>query len=452
MTSQEIPPLVADKISPRAKELLAKVAAFVEEDCQPAERILEAQLPSDPSKRFLNTYPAIIDTLKAKAKKLGLWNLFLSNIHYREGVALTNLEYALIAELLGRCHIASEAMNCSAPDTGNMETIAKYGNEAQKAQWLQPLLNGDIRSAFVMTERYVASSDARNINLEIKRDGKEYVLNGTKWWSSGAGDPRCKIYLVMGKTDATNPNPYKQQSVILVPHDTPGITVERALSVFGYDDAPHGHCEVNFKNVRVPASNILLGEGRGFEIIQGRLGPGRIHHCMRSIGAASVALELLLLRVNDPARHTFGKSLSEHGTILDWIARSRIEIDAGRLLVLNAADKIDRTDAKGAMKDIAMAKIYVPSMALGVIDRAIQAHGAAGICQDFPLARMWASMRTLRIADGPDEVHMNQLGRIESKRVKELAQVYSKRLDRTEKLIQELGLKVHDHLELKAKF
>jgi len=311
-------------------------------------------------------------------------------------------------------------MNCSAPDTGNMETIAKYGNEAQKAQWLQPLLNGDIRSAFVMTERYAASSDARNINLEIKRDGNEYVLNGTKWWSSGAGDPRCKIYLVMGKTDATNPNPYKQQSVILVPYNTPGITIERALSVFGYDDAPHGHCEVSFRNVRVPVSNILLGEGRGFEIIQGRLGPGRIHHCMRSIGAASVALELLLLRVNDPSRNTFGKSLSEHGTILEWIARSRIEIDAGRLLVLNAADKIDRSDAKGALKDIAMAKIYVPSMALGVIDRAIQAHGAAGICQDFPLARMWASMRTLRIADGPDEVHMNQLGRIESSKHKEL--------------------------------
>ncbi|KAI5802914.1 acyl-CoA dehydrogenase/oxidase [Pyronema domesticum] len=418
--SSEIPALVADKISPRAKELLAKVTKFVEEECQPAEVILESQIPSDPSKRFLNSYPAIIDTLKAKAKKLGLWNLFLSNIHYREGVALSNLEYALIAEQLGRCPVASEAMNCSAPDTGNMETIAKYGNDAQKKQWLTPLLNGDIRSAFVMTERFVASSDARNINLDIKRDGNEYVLNGTKWWSSGAGDPRCKIYLVMGKTDAANPNPYKQQSVVLVPHNTPGITVERALSVFGYDDAPHGHCEVSFKNVRVPVSNILLGEGRGFEIIQGRLGPGRIHHCMRSIGVASVALELMLLRVNDPNRQTFGKPLSQHGTILEWIAKSRLEIDAGRLLVLNAADQIDRSDAKGALKNIAMAKIYVPSMALTVIDRAIQAHGAAGICQDFPLARMWASMRTLRLADGPDEVHMNQLGRLESKKVKEL--------------------------------
>jgi acyl-CoA dehydrogenase len=387
---------------------------------EPAEKLVEAQMPSNPRERFLNTYPALIDTLKARAKKLGLWNLFLSNLHYREGVPLTNLEYALMAEMLGRCHIASEAMNCSAPDTGNMETLAKYGNDAQKKKWLTPLLNGEIRSAFVMTERYVASSDAKNINLEIRRDGNEYVLNGTKWWSSGAGDPRCKLYLVMGKTDPTNKDPYKQQSVILVPHDTPGVTVERALSVFGYDDAPHGHCEISFKNVRVPAANILLGEGRGFEIIQGRLGPGRIHHCMRSIGVASVALDLLILRINDPARATFGKLLSQHGTILDWVAKSRIEIDAGRLLVLNAADKIDRSDAKGAMKDISMAKIYVPSMALGVIDRAIQAHGAAGICQDFPLARMWAHMRTIRIADGPDEVHMNQLGRIEMRRVKEL--------------------------------
>ncbi|KAA8900326.1 acyl-CoA dehydrogenase/oxidase [Sphaerosporella brunnea] len=420
MTILNIPPLVADKISPHAKELLKKVEAFIEEECEPANQLLEAQMPTNPRERFLNTYPAIIDTLKAKAKKLGLWNLFLSNVHYREGVALTNLEYALIAEMLGRCHIASEAMNCSAPDTGNMETLAKYGNEAQKARWLAPLLSGEVRSAFVMTERYVASSDAKNINLSIRREGNEYVLNGTKWWSSGAGDPRCKIYLVMGKTDPNHKDPYKQQSVVLVPHDTPGVTVVRALSVFGYDDAPHGHCELSFKNVRVPAENILLGEGRGFEIIQGRLGPGRIHHCMRSIGVASAALDLLILRTNDPARATFGKVLSQHGTILEWVAKSRIEIDAGRLLVLNAADKIDRSDAKGAMKDISMAKIYVPSMALGVIDRAIQAHGAAGICQDFPLARMWAQMRTLRIADGPDEVHMNQLGRIESRRFKEL--------------------------------
>lgn len=370
--------------------------------------------------RFLTTYPKIIDSLKARAKSLGLWNLFLSNIHYREGVALSNLEYALMAELMGRSHVASEAMNCSAPDTGNMETIAKYGNDAQKEQWLKPLLNGDIRSAFLMTERYTASSDATNINMKMTRDGDHYIINGTKWWSSGAGDPRCKLYIVMGKTDSKNPSPHKQQSVILVPADTPGITVLRALNVYGFDDAPHGHCEIQFRNVRVPASSLLLGEGRGFEIIQGRLGPGRIHHCMRSIGVSQVALELLILRANDPARSTFGKTLAQHGTVLDWIARSRIEIDAGRLLVLNAAIKIDRSDAKGAMKDIAMAKIYVPKMSCEVIDRAVQAHGAGGVCQDFPLARMWAHQRTLRIADGPDEVHLNQLGRTENKRHAEL--------------------------------
>lgn len=377
-------------------------------------------MPKDHSKRFLTDYPRVIDSLKARAKELGLWNLFLSNIHYREGVALSNLEYALMAELMGRSHIASEAMNCSAPDTGNMETIAKYGNDAQKNQWLTPLLNGDIRSAFLMTERYTASSDATNINMKMTRDGDHYIINGTKWWSSGAGDPRCKLYIVMGKTDSKNPSPHKQQSVILVPADAPGITVLRALNVYGFDDAPHGHCEISFRNVRVPASNLLLGEGRGFEIIQGRLGPGRIHHCMRSIGVAQVALELLILRANDPARATFGKTLAQHGTVLDWIARSRIEIDAGRLLVLNAAIKIDRTDAKGAMKDIAMAKIYVPKMSCEVIDRAVQAHGAGGVCQDFPLARMWAHQRTLRIADGPDEVHLNQLGRTENKKITQL--------------------------------
>jgi acyl-CoA dehydrogenase len=386
----------------------------------PAETVLEAQMPEDPNKRFFINPPPVIDSLKSKAKSLGLWNLFLSNIHYREGTPLSNLEYAIVAEMLGRCHIASEAMNCSAPDTGNIETIARYGNEAQKKQWLTPLLNGDIRSAIVMTERYAASSDAKNINLQIVRDGNDYVLNGTKWWSSGAGDLRCKLYLVMGKTNPNHPDPYQQQSIILVPHDAPGITVLRALSIYGYDDAPHGHCEISFKNVRVPASNLLLGEGRGFEIIQGRLGPGRIHHCMRSLGAASRALELMILRVNDPNRKTFGKLLSEHGSILEWIAKSRIEIDAGRLLVLNAAHKIDTSDAKGALKDISMAKIYVPSMSCTVIDRAVQAHGAGGVCQDFPLARMWANQRTLRIADGPDEVHLNQLGRIESRKVKEL--------------------------------
>ncbi|TGZ81032.1 acyl-CoA dehydrogenase NM domain-like protein [Ascodesmis nigricans] len=416
----QIPALVEHKVSPHARELLQKVANFVEDECMPAERVLEAQMPKNASERFLNGYPKIIDTLKARAKELGLWNLFLSNIHYREGVALTNLEYALMAEIMGRCPVASEAMNCSAPDTGNMETIAKYGNDAQKQKWLTPLLNGDARSAFLMTERYSASSDATNINLRMVRDGDHYILNGTKWWSSGAGDPRCTTYLVMGKTDIKNPSPHKQQSVILVNANAPGITVLRALSVYGFDDAPHGHCEINFRNVRVPAENILLGEGRGFEIIQGRLGPGRIHHCMRSIGVAQVALELMILRANDPARTTFGKTLSQHGTINQWIAQSRIDIDAGRLLVLNAAIKIDQTDAKGAMKDIAMAKIFVPKMSCEVIDRAVQAHGAGGVCQDFPLAKMWAGQRTLRIADGPDEVHLNQLGRTENKRFAQL--------------------------------
>jgi len=333
-----------------------------------------------------------------------------------------------------------------------METIAKYGNEEQKKQWLTPLLNGEIRSAFLMTERYTASSDATNINMKMTRDGDHYIINGTKWWSSGAGDPRCKLYIVMGKTDTrTSTSPHKQQSVILVPANAPGITVLRALNVYGFDDAPHGHCEIRFTNVRVPASSLLLGEGRGFEIIQGRLGPGRIHHCMRSIGVSQVALELLILRANDPARTTFGKTLAQHGTVLDWIARSRIEIDAGRLLVLNAAIKIDRSDAKGAMKDIAMAKIYVPKMSCEVIDRAVQAHGAGGVCQDFPLARMWAHQRTLRIADGPDEVHLNQLGRTENKKYQELKKRQQEALARTEKLMKEWGYPMEDQSIL-AKF
>ena len=331
-------------------------------------------------------------------------------------------------------------MNCSAPDTGNMEVLAKYGNAEQKAKWLKPLLEGEIRSAFIMTERFVASSDAKNINLDIKRDGDSYVLNGTKWWSSGAGDPRCALYIVMGRSGGST-DAYKQQSVILVPASNPGVEVVRALSVYGFDDAPHGHCELRFTNCRVPASNMVLGEGRGFEIIQGRLGPGRIHHCMRSLGAASVALDAMILRTNDPARQTFGKVLSAHGPILEWIAKSRVEIDAGRLLVLNAADKIDRSDAKGALKDIAIAKIYVPKMSCEVIDRAVQAHGAAGVCQDFPLARMWANQRTLRIADGPDEVHLQQLGRIECRVVGELRAKAEKKDQREEALLKEWGVK-----------
>ncbi|RPB05681.1 acyl-CoA dehydrogenase NM domain-like protein [Choiromyces venosus 120613-1] len=440
MTTYQIPPLVASKISPSAQALLQKVHHFVETECIPADAIFDAQQPTDPAKRFLNSYPSIIDSLKTRAKAQGLWNLFLSQKHYPEGAPLTNLEYGLMAEIMGRSLVASEAMNCSAPDTGNMEVLAKYGSPAQKAQWLTPLLNGEIRSAFVMTERNRASADARNIDLEITRVGNEYVLNGTKWWSSGAGDPRCKLYLVMGKSDPGNASLYKQQSVVIVPAGTKGVSVRRALSVYGYDDAPHGHCEIEFKNVHVPLENMVLGPGRGFEIIQGRLGPGRIHHCMRAVGAAERALEYMIARVNDPSRKTFGKLLSEHGTILEWIARSRIEIDAGRLLVLNAADKIDNSDAKGAMSLIAQAKVYVPNMSLAVIDRAVQAHGAAGISQDFPLARMWAHQRTLRIADGPDEVHLNQLGRTENKKFKEIEDKIAMQTKKTQDLMQQFGI------------
>lgn len=442
----QIPSVVADRVSPKGREIIQKVYKFVNEHCIPADAIGDLQMPVDPAQRFLRTYPTVIDDLKAKAKSQGLWNLFLSSAHYAEGAPLTNLEYGICAEILGTSYLASEAMNCSAPDTGNMEVLAKYGNAAQKEQWLKPLLNGEIRSAFVMTERMRASSDARNIDLDIRRDGDSYVLNGTKWWSSGAGDPRCKVYLVMGKTDANNKDVYRQQSVVIVPAGTPGVTVERALSVYGYDDAPHGHCEITFKNVRVPLSNMVLGEGRGFEIIQGRLGPGRIHHCMRTIGVAEKALDYMLARINDPSRATFGASLSRHGVILEWVAKSRIEIDAARFLVLNAADMIDRSNAKGALKQIAMAKIAVPNMALTVIDRAVQAHGAAGVCQDFPLAKMWAHVRTLRIADGPDEVHLNQLGRRENSRWKEVDAIFKKQAEERQRLMGKYGVSIKSNL------
>jgi len=393
-------------------------------------------------KRF-GVYPPVIDDLKAKAKQLGLWNMFLSKTAYKEGAGLNNLEYALIAMILGKSGLASEAVNCSAPDTGNMEVLAKYGTPEQKRQWLEPLLDGTIRSAFLMTERHVASSDARNISMSIQRDGNDYVINGSKWWSSGAGDPRCKIYIVLGKTDPNNPDPYKQQSVILVPAGTPGVKIERMLSVYGYDDAPHGHAEITFKNVRVPASSMVLGEGRGFEIIQGRLGPGRIHHAMRTIGAAERALELMISRVNDPARKTFGKQLNQHGVIMEWIARSRMEIDAARLVVLNAAIKIDETDAKGAQREIAAAKVMVPQVALGVIDRAVQAHGAAGVSQDTPLASMWAHMRTIRIADGPDEVHLQQMGRNENKRNQLILHKFEEQKSRVQQKLKEYGLRAN---------
>jgi len=355
-----------------------------------------------------------------------------------------------MAEYLGKSRTASEAVNCAAPDTGNMEVLAKYGNEAQKKQWLQPLLDGHIRSAFLMTEPDVASSDATNIQLSMKKDGNDWVLNGQKWWSSGAGDPRCKIYIVMGKSDPGNKDPYKQQSVILVPANTPGVKIERMLSVYGYDDAPHGHGHISFKNVRVPASNMVLGPGRGFEIIQGRLGPGRIHHAMRTIGAAEKALDWMLMRINDPKKTPFGKQLKEHGVILEWVAKSRIEIDAARLVVLNAAIKIDELGAKGALKEIAEAKVLVPQMALTVIDRAVQSFGGAGVCQDTPLANMWAQIRTLRLADGPDEVHLQQMGRNENKRGQEVTANILKQAETTKQMFAKYNVSLA-HIGPKSK-
>ncbi|KAI4229899.1 MAG: hypothetical protein L6R36_000545 [Xanthoria steineri] len=436
--ADQIPIIARFAVSDRAKETLNLVEKFVEEECIPADTVFHSQI-GEGHKRW-TTYPPVIDYLKARARKLGLWNLFLPKNHFKEGAGFSNLEYGLMAEWLGKSRTASEATNCAAPDTGNMEVLAKYGNDAQKKEWLAPLLEGKIRSAFLMTEPDVASSDATNITLTMKRQGNEYVLNGTKWWSSGAGDPRCKVYIVMGKSDPSNHDSYKQQSVILVAAGTPGVAVQRVLSVYGYDDAPHGHAQIKFENVRVPASNIVLGEGRGFEIIQGRLGPGRIHHAMRSIGAAERALEWMIARVNDTRKKTFGKPLSEHGVLLEWIAKSRLEIDAARLIVLNAAIKIDESNAKGALKEIAEAKVMVPQMALTVIDRAVQAYGGAGVCQDTPLANMWAQIRTLRIADGPDEVHLQQMGKNENKRHRDIVEKLKVQKEKADHLLNEHGV------------
>lgn len=437
--SAQIPTLVLGRVSERAKKTLDVVAKFVEEECIPADPVLEAQIGSGEAR--WEQHPPIVEDLKAKAQKLGLWNMFFPKGHYKESPGFTNLEYGLMAEWLGKSRVASEAVNCSAPDTGNMEVLAKYGNEAQKAQWLKPLMEGKIRSAFLMTEPDVASSDATNIQLSMRREGDEYVLNGSKWWSSGAGDPRCKIYITMGKTDPNQKDPYKQQSVILVPANTKGITIHRMLSVYGYDDAPHGHGHISFNNVRVPASNMVLGEGRGFEIIQGRLGPGRIHHAMRSIGAAERALEWMLMRINDPKKTPFKKQLREHGVILEWVAKSRIEIDAARLIVLNAAVKMDDLGPKATLKEIAEAKVLVPQTVLTVIDRAVQAFGGAGVSQDTPLANMWAQIRTLRLADGPDEVHLQQMGRNENKRGQEVTQKILAQKQKTEQLLKQHNVK-----------
>ncbi|RYP42349.1 hypothetical protein DL767_000271 [Monosporascus sp. MG133] len=439
--SAQIPDIVKHRVSDKAKRTLDIVAKFVEEECIPADPVLGAQIGEGDAR--WDHHPPIVDELKAKAKALGLWNMFFPKGHYKESPGYSNLEYGLMAEWLGKSTVASEATNCAAPDTGNMEVLAKYGNEAQKAQWLKPLMDGEIRSAFLMTEPDVASSDATNIQLNMRKEGDEWVLNGAKWWSSGAGDPRCKIYVVMGKSDPNNKDPYKQQSVILVPANTKGITIHRMLSVYGYDDAPHGHGHISFNNVRVPASNMVLGEGRGFEIIQGRLGPGRIHHAMRSIGAAERALEWMLMRINDPKKTPFGKQLREHGVILEWVAKSRVEIDAARLIVLNAAVRMDDLGPKASLREIAQAKVLVPQTALTVIDRAVQAFGAAGISQDTPLASMWAQIRTLRLADGPDEVHLQQMGRNENKRAAEVTKKILAQKQKTEQLLKQNNVKLY---------
>lgn len=394
--------------SPKVKALISKLERFMEENVYPGEKLFEEQLNVQETRWA--AVPPIMEELKAKAKQEGLWNLFLPDREY--GAGLSNLEYAPLCEIMGRSIIAPEVFNCNAPDTGNMEVLARYGSDEQKEKWLKPLLNGDIRSCFSMTEPDTASSDATNISCSIVRDGDEYIVNGRKWWSSGAGDPRCKIAIVMGKTNPDAPR-HEQQSMILVPLDTPGVKIERMLPVFGYDDAPHGHAEITYENVRVPAENMIWGEGKGFAIAQGRLGPGRIHHCMRLIGAAERALELLCKRIQN--RVPFGKPLAEQGVIRQWVAESRIEIDQARLLTLKAAYMMDTVGNKAAKKEIAMIKAVAPRMALAVIDRAIQAFGAAGVSDDFPLARLWANARTLRLADGPDEVHLDQIARLEMK-------------------------------------
>jgi acyl-CoA dehydrogenase len=404
----------SDKVVKLQKEL----TSFMEEHIYPNERLYEQQLNEQPSR--WSAVPPIMEELKEEAKQAGLWNLFLPESEY--GAGLTNVEYAPLCEIMGRSIIGPEAFNCGAPDTGNMEVLVRYGTSEQKEKWLKPLLNGDIRSCFSMTEPDVGSSDATNIQCSIVREGDEYVINGRKWWSSGAGDPRCKIAIVMGKSDFTA-SKYEQQSMILVPLNTPGVKIERMLPVFGYDHAPHGHAEIHYDNVRVPASNMLLGEGKGFAIAQGRLGPGRIHHCMRLIGAAERALEELCKRIQN--RSTFNKLLSQQGVIQEWVAESRIEIEQARLLTLKAAYMMDTVGNKKARKEIAMIKVMAPAMALKVIDRAIQAFGAAGVSEDTPLAALWANARTLRLADGPDEVHKAQLARLELKPYQEKEATYA---------------------------
>jgi len=387
----------------KVKSLQQRLRAFMDEHIYPNEKRYYQEIEND---RWAPT--KVIEELKPKARAAGLWNLFLPDDE--NGAGLTNLEYAPLCEIMGRSILAPEVFNCSAPDTGNMEVLARYGTPEQKERWLKPLLAGEIRSCFAMTEPAVASSDATNIQASIRREGNEYVLNGRKWWSSGAGDPRCKIAIFMGKTDPTAKK-HQQQSMVLVPMDALGVKIERMLTVFGYDHAPHGHGEVNFENVRIPVTNMLLGEGRGFEIAQGRLGPGRIHHCMRCIGVAERALETMCQRVK--ARVAFGKPLAEQGTLRADIAQSRMEIEQARLLTLKAAYMMDTVGNKEARAEIAMIKVLAPNVTLRVLDRAIQAHGGAGVSQDTFLAGAWANVRTLRLADGPDEVHLESLAKHE---------------------------------------
>ena len=395
--------------TPKVKEFQQRLLAFFDANIYPNEQRFDQEVEANRRAGSAWIPTQVIEELKPKARAAGLWNLFLPRSK-RAPEGLSNLEYAPLCEIMGRVWWAPEVFNCSAPDTGNMETLERYGSEAQKDRWLESLLRGEMRSAFLMTEPAVASSDATNIQCRIERDGDDCVINGTKWWSSGAGDPRCKLYIVMGKTDLDAPR-HRQQSMILVPADAPGVTVKRFLPVFGYDDAPHGHMEIELKNVRVPAGNILLGEGRGFEIAQGRLGPGRIHHCMRSIGAAERALEYMVKRSLN--RVAFGRTLSEQGVWRERIAESRIMIEQARLLTLKAAHMMDTVGNKVAQGEIAMIKVVAPNVSTKVIDWAIQMHGGAGVSDDFPLALMYAQQRTLRFADGPDEVHRNSIAKLE---------------------------------------
>ncbi|KAK4626867.1 Acyl-CoA dehydrogenase family member 11 [Fulvia fulva] len=446
--SQRLPSIAEPFVSARARKHLDTIEKWVDEECIPADAVYAAQLGHGDGR--WEGHPSILDDTKQRARELGLWNMFLPKNHYSNlaeydtyggAGGFTNVEYGLMAELLGRSKLASEACNCAAPDTGNMEVIARYGTAEQKQQWLRPLLAGQIRSGFLMTEPDKASSDGSNISLSIRQEGNELVLNGSKWWSSGAGDDRCKIFIVMGLSDPNSQDRYKRQSMVLVPSDAKGLIVHRMLRVYGYDDAPHGHGHITFDNVRVPLSNLLLGFGRGNEIMQGRLGPGRIHHAMRSIGSAEYALEWMIARLNDERKVPFGKPLREHGVLLEWVAKSRIEIDAARLVVLNAAIKIDNGDAKSALVEIAEAKVLVPQTACTVIDRAVQAHGAMGVCQDTPLASMWAHIRTIRIADGPDEVHLNQMGRRETRaRAQECINRIQDQKERAEALMKKYGV------------